>query len=621
MAVGQLNKVIQHLRTVLERQDTAGITDAALLKRYIHERDEAAFEALLRRHGPMVLGVCHRVLRNRHDAEDAFQATFLVLVRKASTLRSPATIGHWLYGVAYRTALHARDAAAKRRAKEAKVVPQTGSWEDTWADLRPVLDQELDRLPEKYRMVLVLCDLEGKTRKEAARQLRWPEGTVASRLASARTILAKRLSRYRLAVCSAALAEMLSQNASAYPPASVVSSTIKAAGLYAAGPAAGFISVKVASLTEGVLKSMLLTKLKVIPAVLLVVGVLGLGVGVGGLLHQIPAAEAKALAYSSPSKAKSVHAQVPARRASGKELGWHVTLEMRHDHPVTVIACSPAWSAAGDAGGNLFLWDTQTGKNRKLLSQGTNSVDRLQFTSDGKHLFAVVDERRSLARFDLNDKPSPGVGSRIPIFLGVSADGATWLESHRAGRTLALRPNPWNQPKTPDFETVDYEADISHALVSADDKHLAVVTKDGNLHLHDRASRQKTHTIALNKGVVVTAVQFSPNGERIAVACDDSFARIFGTSKGEEVAILKGHRGIVFTIAFSPDGKQVVTGGDDTTARVWDAATGKSLAVLESHTDSVRCAAFDPSEETLVTGSADKTVKVWRLDKGPKKAP
>src|SRR5262249_12586006 len=151
--------------TVLVRQEVAGMADGDLLRRYLLHRDEAVFEALVRRHGPMVMGVCRRVLHNLHDAEDAFQATFLVLVRRASTLRSPGMVGNWLYGVAYRTALEARKTAAKRRAKEAKVVPRTESPRDAWADLRPVLDQELDRLPDKYRAVIVLCDLEGKTRK------------------------------------------------------------------------------------------------------------------------------------------------------------------------------------------------------------------------------------------------------------------------------------------------------------------------------------------------------------------------------------------------------------------------------------------------------------------------
>src|SRR6266542_4317547 len=271
MAAGQLNKVVEHVRSVLVTQDVLGLADSDLLNRYVRHKDEAAFEALLRRHGPMVMGVCRRVLHSSHDAADAFQATFLVLVRKASTLRNPGLLGNWLYGVAYRTALEARKAAAKRRAKEAKMVPQTETPTDDWADLRPVLDQELERLPEEYRAVLVLCDLEGKTRKEAARQLGCPEGTVASRLATARSTLAKRLARYGLAISGGTLATLLSQNASACVPAAVLSSAIEAATVFARGTTAtaGIVSTKVAALTEGVLKTLLLNKLKAVMAVLL----------------------------------------------------------------------------------------------------------------------------------------------------------------------------------------------------------------------------------------------------------------------------------------------------------------------------------------------------------------
>jgi RNA polymerase sigma factor (sigma-70 family) len=288
MATRQLNEFMRHLRRVLDRQDASGIADGELVRRYVERRDEAAFEALLRRHGPMVFGVCRRVLHNEHDAEDAFQATFLILVRKASNLQSPGMIGNWLYGVAYRTALHAREAAGKRRAKEAEMPAKLPAPEDIWAELRPALDLELERLPDKYRSVIVLCDLEGKTRKEAARHLGRTEGTVASRLARGRVLLAKRLARHGLTVSGGALAAALSQNASASVPASAVSSTIKAASLFAAGQAAaaGMISVKVAALTEGVMKAMLLTKLKIGTAVLLALAVSG----VGGLLYKTQAA-------------------------------------------------------------------------------------------------------------------------------------------------------------------------------------------------------------------------------------------------------------------------------------------------------------------------------------------
>jgi RNA polymerase sigma factor (sigma-70 family) len=281
MPVGQLSKVLQHLRQVIDRQDTAAIPDGDLLRRYVQERDEAAFEALVRRHGSMVFGICQRVLHNRHDAEDAFQASFLVLVSKAATLRSPGMLGSWLHGVAYRTAQHARAAAVRRRAKEAAVVIHADSPDDSGAELRAALDQELERLPEKYRAVVLLCDLEGKTRKDAAQHLGWAEGTVASRLARGRRLLANRLTERGLALTSATVAATISsRTASACVPSALVATTMKAASLFAAGQAtaAGALSANVAALARGVLKTMLLTKLKTFTVILAAVALLGAGV-------------------------------------------------------------------------------------------------------------------------------------------------------------------------------------------------------------------------------------------------------------------------------------------------------------------------------------------------------
>jgi RNA polymerase sigma factor (sigma-70 family) len=290
-----MSEVIEHLRRAVFLWDRPDMTDGQLLERFISNRDESALAAIVRRHGPMVWGVCRRVLSNHHDAEDAFQATFLVLVRNATSIRQREMVANWLYGVAHQTSLKARAMMAKRRAREKQgnEMPELKAVAepDLWRDLQPLLDQELSRLPDKYRVAIVLCDLEGKKRKEVARQLKIREGTLSSRLTMARRMLAKRLGRHGLGVSGGALAAMLSQNASASVPTSMVSSTIKAAMMFAAGQAAatGAISARVAALTEGVLKTMLLTKLKTAMAVLLVVAIVG--VGSGGLFYRTQAAE------------------------------------------------------------------------------------------------------------------------------------------------------------------------------------------------------------------------------------------------------------------------------------------------------------------------------------------
>jgi RNA polymerase sigma factor (sigma-70 family) len=293
MPATPMDNIIQYLRGTL-LPESAELTDGQLLECFVSRREPAALEALVQRHGPMVWGVCRRVLRNHHDAEDAFQATYLVLVRKAASITPREMVGNWLYGVAYQTALKARATEAKRKGRERPVTPMPEpavTYHDYWSDLQPLLDQAVNLLPAKYRAVIVLCDLEGKTKSEAARQLGLPEGTVASRVARARTILARRLARHGLALSSATLAGVLSkQAASAAVPTSVTTSTIKVVTLVAAGQAATteLLSAKVAALTEGVMKTMLLTKLRIGIAFLLVAALSAIGTGV--IAHHLVAA-------------------------------------------------------------------------------------------------------------------------------------------------------------------------------------------------------------------------------------------------------------------------------------------------------------------------------------------
>src|SRR5262249_38711247 len=174
--------ILHNLRRSWLHQEEAALTDGELLEGFVTRRDEAAFETLVRRHGPMVLGVCRRVLQNDADAEDAFQATFLVLVRKAASIRPRGLVGNWLYGVAHSTALKERAMSTKRLAKEreaaARAKPEVTA--EAWQPIQALLDQELKTLPDVYRAAIVLCDLEGKSIREAARQLGRPPGTVGT---------------------------------------------------------------------------------------------------------------------------------------------------------------------------------------------------------------------------------------------------------------------------------------------------------------------------------------------------------------------------------------------------------------------------------------------------------
>jgi RNA polymerase sigma factor (sigma-70 family) len=311
MATASMTSVIQHLRRTALRQEGADLADGELLECYITRQDEAAFEALVRRHGPMVLGVCRRILRNDADADDAFQATFLVLVRKAASVRPSGMLSNWLYGVAHNTALKAKAMNHKRRSKEkvAGSMPKLEASEGVWREVQALLDEEMGRLPDKYRVPIVLCDLEGKTIKEAARHLIWPQGTLATRLAQGRRMLAQRLAKHGLTLSGGALAALLSHGiASANVPAQLVNSTIKAATFFAAGQMAGAIASNVSVLTEGVLKTMLLTRLKLTTGVLLVVAVLG--AGAAGLTYRAQAAE-----YTEPPRKVQPKSNEPAKAA------------------------------------------------------------------------------------------------------------------------------------------------------------------------------------------------------------------------------------------------------------------------------------------------------------------
>ena len=286
-----LADVVRDLGRSCQRRAALALPDAQLLERFVRLRDETAFEALLHRHGPLVFGVCRKLLYNPHDAEDAFQATFLVLARKADSVAPRSLLGHWLYGVACRVAARARKTALLRAREHsgADLAAVPGAEEKADSDLAPLLHEEVQRLPDKYRRPVVLCYLEGKTNEEAAHQLQWPVGTVKGRLNRARELLRGRLARRGLALSAGLLTAALVPAASA-APAGLLDVTAKAGLCFAAGDAAagGLASAQAVALTKGVLHTMFLSKLKIVAALVLSVAVLG---GAGGIAYHTLAAE------------------------------------------------------------------------------------------------------------------------------------------------------------------------------------------------------------------------------------------------------------------------------------------------------------------------------------------
>jgi RNA polymerase sigma factor (sigma-70 family) len=350
----------------------SGEDEGELLRRFANGRDPVALEVLVARHGPMVLGVCRRVLGNRHSSEDAFQATFLVLARRAGSIRDPDRLGPWLHGVAHRVAVRARADLAKRVARERPGAEDLAM--ETVADdpvfdrleLRAALDEEVRRLPEKFRDPIVLCYLDGLTHDEAATRLRCPVGTVRSRLSTGRSKLRERLNRRGVAVPSAAFAAVLSAEAAcaAVSPALLVS-TVKAATVFAGGmagvSAAGMVSAGVASLAEGVTKTMIISKLKIVGGAALA-GMLTLGVGAvsayqfggagGGVQAEKPADESlEGLIARLKTRAQESEAQTQKLKAELESARAELEAVKSRPKAKTTRGLSPGGMAAGEGGG------------------------------------------------------------------------------------------------------------------------------------------------------------------------------------------------------------------------------------------------------------------------------
>jgi RNA polymerase sigma factor (sigma-70 family) len=394
-----LVKVMEHLRKTVLRREEESLSDGQLVDRFVEKRDEVAFAALVRRHGPMVWGVCQRIVGNHEDADDAFQAAFLVLVRKAAAVKPREAVGNWLYGVACHTALKARAASSKVRSKEKQVtsMPEPArERNDDREELQRLFDQELSAMPDKYRLPVVLCELEGRTRKAVAAQLKVPQGTLSSRLATAHRMLAKRLARRGLAVSGGSLAALFAQNAaSACVPAAVVASTIKNATLVAAsnGAVAGVVSARVAALTAGAMKAMLISKLKPVIAVVMV-----LGFGTGATVHtyrtasaqsgQPPFVENRVNAVQNPAKERDKEAFT----AWGKEinglqagLGYRPGQKRVYSHGETVKVVARVRNVAKEAVDFTYIWAFLV-ENRPTITDADGKLIQLRGPSaEGLH--------------------------------------------------------------------------------------------------------------------------------------------------------------------------------------------------------------------------------------------
>jgi RNA polymerase sigma factor (sigma-70 family) len=401
MPKAKLNDLVAYLRTVFPDPAARDLTDAELLQRFLKHREDTAFSLLVQRHGPMVLSVCRRLLGDSHSAEDSMQATFLVLVRRAASIRSTRSIASWLHGVAQRIALKTRAQIKVRQKREMPLVDEPAVMPRNdigWQEMYGVLDEEIGRLPEKYRAPVVLCYFEDKSYDQAAKELGWSKSSLAKRLTRARELLRQQLVRQGVAISGGVLAMLLCDKVSgAHLPAMLTIKTVKAAALVATGKSAagGCLSTGALALAEEAMVGMVTGKAKSV----LVVLALGLAIGAAGWVSygrlgeraasvpQAPVAQetAGALAKKKGPALDQYGDPLPqgavARLGSARFRGMALALAFSRDAKILA-------SAGGDLG--VSLWEAATGRllHRLPLPGSCNS---LAIAADGKSFVAGGD--------------------------------------------------------------------------------------------------------------------------------------------------------------------------------------------------------------------------------------
>jgi RNA polymerase sigma factor (sigma-70 family) len=612
-----LQTVLRQLRQRLAAPEVPAPSDGQLLRRFARLHEEAAFEALVRQHGPMVWGVCRRLLPEGHDAEDAFQATFLVLLQKAASIREHDSAASWLYGVARRVARRARANADRRRGVERQAPlppPQPdGPSEAAGREVLAIVEEELARLPERFRAPLMLCGLGGLSKAEAARQLGCKTGTVASRLARARERLRGRLARRGVIVPAAAVGGLLTEGAApAAVPAPLITVTVRTAALFLAG---GGQSTAVAMLARGAAASTA-ARLKVVAALLLGLTVLGAGAGLAAH-RSLGAGDETAEQRRQPEPAPRADGASPALAdAFGDPLPPGALARMgtvRLRQPAYQVAFAPDGKTLVTTGPDhrINTWDAGTGKylhGRQI--EGTQDFDRSATTlaPDGKAAVVWLWSRQSLLVCEAptgRKLGSVSVRAGQPYRAAVAPGGKAVAASITEGNKHVIR--IWDVAAGTERQLLEHDRHDEAIAFSPDGKLLAVGGgMDEALRVWDVAAGTLLHRIARRTD---HGLAFSPDSKTLAAWCDDRVVRLWDMATGKEQAAFRTTCG--FCLAFAPDGKLLAGGGPDGLV-LWDVAARKELHRLPAARP--WALAFAPDGKTLAASGGG--IQLWDVATG-----
>jgi RNA polymerase sigma factor (sigma-70 family) len=673
MPSAHLDAVLRHLRRLVHAEAAADLTDGELLSRFINRREEAAFTLLLLRHGPMVLSVCRRILHDRDSTEDAFQATFVVLARRAGSIRRRDSLASWLYGVALRVARRVRAQASARCHHErlaAAMAKREPDKEPTWDELREVLDEEIAALPEKYRAPLVLHYLEGKTQAKTASALRCPRSTVRDRLEQGRELLRERLVRRGVTLTGGTLAATLAQQAA---PAAVPATLTLAAVRAAMG---GTLSAPAAAIVQEVVYALGASKLKGLACAILL-----LGIAIGGTIsaaHQLlPDSVEHERHTAQGPKPQPVQPKATARSdIYGDPLPDGAISRMGSTRLVHYMASELTISPNGKVvatGGmhEIRLWDRATGKLLREFRDGKRTMDCVpQFSPDGSklvgagmHVTSIWDVASGKLVCEFPHSGQMATWSPNGEFLAItSKDGVVHVHETRTrkqvaefddakdslqnafgiciafspdGKTLmtvaGLKACRWDLARQKLLRALDLPTGYSW-FYSFPDRQTAVVfpvdrrpPQGGNsqepLAIWDMTSNQAPRKLQGDMARKGTCFAVSHDGKTLALNATSPWEQADEDVIGLwDVQSRKLRRTLRIptrfsSLEFSSDDRTLMI-GVGAALRLWDIQTAKEVLQRPTHYASIRALAFTPDGKSLVSGSENRSVRLWDVASG-----